>query len=325
MKAEVVQQYTELLGKLVNLGAKIAVIVNKFQVSAGTEALSAIKSVTDVASNIGNVVTIVTGCVGIITNAIKGAGYRHDEENARNAANSISKMNNIDEKMKKKALITMNTAKRTANANKINSGIDSIASATKAVGGAVAFIPGVGAVATAIGLAATLGSMLSKMIVSKVFKNKAANDAWATLLGYGDGNEFKAAKEKIGCALHRDGPFDDIIRRQTGVASANHFVDALNITNAIDIYTSAHAYQKADKNTKPLIRTTLTGLGYSNKSKYKNIQLTDILKKVGFEGDWKGTLRKSLTDSINTNIMDEMNRGAHNKALSGVYDQKRKA
>jgi len=134
----------------------------------------------------------------------------------------------------------------------------------------------------------------SKSGSSKYFEGKNKDQSWADILQFSGVKEYNAFEKRIG-----DENFRRVLRRKTGISTRQGYSDALNITDAIDIYTMAktHSGNPDTKNTSEKItQATLSGVGYSDPSKYKELKLKDVLSKVGADSDWKGTLKASITD-----------------------------
>ncbi len=121
--------------------------------------------------------------------------------------------------------------------------------------------------------------------------------AWADLLNLDGVKKFENYRDNLGGNQN----FRLVLRRNTGVVSAGRFANAVKVLDAIDIFTMAKLHSGNKNSSAPedkLTENVLKGVNFNEPSKYKNITLKDILVKVSVDdGDWKATLKNSITDA----------------------------
>lgn len=187
---------------------------------------------------------------------------------------------------------------RTAAQQRVAEGVLNAATgAVEIAAGILSIIPSpyVQMAGSGIGFANMALKFLVKFVISKYFKSKHKNQAWADILGFSGIKQYKAFEDKVGKENFRR-----VLRRKTGVTTRQSYADALNITDAVDIFTMAKLHSGKTggiaSTDEKIVQTTLSGVGYSDPKKYKDLKLKDVLSKVGVGDDWKSTLKSSITD-----------------------------
>ena len=295
----------------------------KLAAGTGKAALGATAVAADVLDGIGSYGAILTGVVDTIVGIVDAEASRRQSAKAKSAKGAIAKgesMEGADKKAKDQALRFLDQVKISADQNHAEGTVDAISGAAKTVSAVLSLIPATAAIGSAVGTIASVVSAASKMVISKIFRQKAKDTAWANVMHMEVDAYKNLAKDAGGVDA-----FHDVLRRVTGVATRQHYVDSLNITDGIDIYTTAKTYHFMPEGAdKKMASTLLGGVGYGDPAKYPNITLEDILTKVKAPADWKGELRKATTDNIKYNLKEDMHGGTMDKALSGKYDKKKK-
>jgi hypothetical protein len=224
-----------------------------------------------------------------IYDAEKGA---HDAKQAKEANSDLIKYG-IDKTRKNSRFL--HQAELNARQNRANGILGAVTGAMDVASGVFSLVPGFGStVSTAVSLASKAASMIGKFIISKVFNSKKKEQAWADILKFSSVEGYNRFENRIGTDNFRR-----VLRRKTGVSTREHFSKALNVMDAIDIYTTAKLHS-GDQNSKNpddnIAKATLSGIGYSDPKAYKEIKLKDILSHVGESGNWKSTLKESISD-----------------------------
>ena len=145
-------------------------------------------------------------------------------------------------------------------------------------------------------------SIAAKQIIKKIFKGKQTEEAFRDLIGAGKYDDIMKRMSGRWTSGRSDERFHNVLRRTTGIATRTDYRQALNVTDAIDLYTAARVYRAVNPLGEPqnkeqqVIKAAMGGLGY-NISGYDQVSLEDILGKVGEDSDWKGILRTALTNN----------------------------
>ncbi|MBQ8687621.1 MAG: hypothetical protein IJ512_03600 [Ruminococcus sp.] len=328
--AELGQKLGRALLSFAKTGMNGVRVVTDFLAASGIITSTQASIAITASSYVGGAATILTGSLDALMGGYRTATGAVAYKKADHAKHRLREMENngsIDKDSRR-----LGMAKRLVNQRRIvaekqttEGAVDVVTGVIRAIGGAIAMvpIPIVSVIGTGVGLVGTgLNLLAKKLIISKVFKNKAVNQAWSEVLKYSNVKEYTAAIDKMG---HRgDARFHDILRRKTGIATRTNFAAALKITDAIDMYTSAKVYGASRVLHRgsdfEMIKTAMRGLGYNDPDKYSRIRLEDLLGKVDADKDWRAGLRKAITDNTFYNLKDDMSTKRIQEVLSGKYD-----
>lgn len=91
--------------------------------------------------------------------------------------------------------------------------------------------------------------------------------------------------------LISDEDFENILANVTGINNKDSLYSAIKITDSINIHG---AMRRSLADPDPDVDAALSGLGFSDKSKYRDIRLKDLQKKIGYSGDWRQDLRHAV-------------------------------
>ncbi len=266
--------------------------VSKTMASAGAMSFNTLSGILSVTGK-------VTGGLNIASGVLNTGKGLYD---SFKAGNDMHEANKADTKLNQFAAEQVAGNKRylhrvrTDAQQRVAGGVlNTLTGAIDIAGGIISFFPAAQVAGTVLSLANMALKLIGKFAISKYFKSKHKNQAWADILGFSGIKEYKAFEDKVGKENFRR-----VLRRKTGVTTRQSYADALNITDAIDIFTMAKLHSGKTDDTastdEKIIQTTLSGVGYSDPKKYKNLKLSDVLSKVGAGDDWKSTLKASITD-----------------------------
>ncbi len=297
--------------------------------AAGVMSLGSASIVSVVSDALGSTATLLTGAVDTLAGVKKIVSSSKSVHAARDAKKALdgTVYSGADEAKRAQAKRFLGQRKLAAKEDRAAAIADTTSGAVRTLGAALAFVPvpGMSIVSTVIGAGASAASVAAKLIISKVYKGKRVDQAWADVLGYSSAGEYnKLINQMGGKGAER---FHDVLRRKTGLATRSHYAGALQITDAIDLYTGAKAFNiinpggKASDPNQQALEKTLGGLGYTDPMKYDNIRLADMLDKVKAQKDWKSALRKAITDNTYYNLREDVEASAAKDILSGKYDK----
>lgn len=279
--------------KTLSAGASAVGNTSKILASTGLMSLGTMSDFVSVTGKVTGAVNIATGAINMgvgIKDIAKGA---HDVKRAETAKKELDKFQGKDTSQNSRFL---NGVKIAAQQKRAQGILNTVTGAAEITAGVLSLIPSGTAqmVGTGITLANVAVKFLGKFLISKYFKGKKKDKAWADILGFKSREEYQSLEKRVGKENFRR-----VLRRRTGVTTRQSYADALNITDAIDIFTMAKLHSgKADTKNEDeqLVQKTLSGAGYSNPAKYKDLKLKDILAKVDAADGWKAVLKNSITD-----------------------------
>lgn len=273
--------------------ATLSAVENVTKIVAGAGGIS-LKTMSDVLSTTGSIASGISIGSGII-NTGKGiydiAKATHDLHEAENAEQELGK---YDMNYTSKNRRILHNAEISARERRAQGILNTATGAVDIASGIVGAIPAAGVAGTVLSLTNMALKFIGKFAISKYFKGKRKDQAWSDILNFSNVDEYKAFEDRVGKENFRR-----VLRRRTGVATRQAYSDALNITDAIDIFTMAKIHSgNPDSNDvdEKVTQITLSGVGYSDPKKYKYLRLNDVLAKVGADNNWKGTLKASITD-----------------------------
>ena len=281
---------------LKSTSAAVSAVENTSKVIAGAGAmsLSTLSGILSVTGNISGAVDIISGTINFAKGGYDALKGRHDLHKAQKADSELGQYGAEKTAQNSRFLHRVEVAARQRRAQGI---LDTITGAAEIAAGAISLIPSPATqiTGTVLSLANMALKLIGKFAISKYFKSKHKNQAWADILGFSGIKQYKAFEDKVGKENFRR-----VLRRKTGVTTRQSYADALNITDAIDIFTMAKLHSGKTDDTastdEKIVQTTLSGVGYSDPKKYKDLKLKDVLSKVGVGDDWKSTLKASITD-----------------------------
>ncbi|MBO5279066.1 MAG: hypothetical protein J6B06_06230 [Lachnospiraceae bacterium] len=85
--------------------------------------------------------------------------------------------------------------------------------------------------------------------------------------------------------------FNALLADVTGLNDKDSLYDVIKITDGIDLHRAMRASMM---NPNPDVDEAMAGLGFRDKTKYGNIKLSDIYKKIGYDGEWKTGIRNAI-------------------------------
>jgi len=212
--------------------------------------------------------------------------------------------------------------------------LDMVTGGIQVAGAVSSMIPGGEAVGTGLGILASAVSFFGKIAISRYFKGKVTDSTWAGVLGYSKGGYEDLISRMGGTHFggRADERFHNVLRRKTGLSTRTDYANALLVTDAIDLYTAARAYpiingggQAPPIDTKQqVIKTTLSGMQIKP-SEYGSVELDTILDNLKLDTDWRGTLKKAITNNSVYNIKEDLSTDRAEAVMNGKYDPKEEA
>jgi len=267
-------------------------------------------------SSIGDITGVVGGAIDIVSGVSQAIYHGHAAHRATKAKRKIRDLKAANSEQFARFMKQYSLAEKE---QAWEGGVDAV-KGTVSTAMAIASIAAAPAalVTGGVGLACFAASLAAKKIIQSVFKGKKNEAAFRDLIGEGKYNNIM---DRMGGKSSER--FHNVLRRTTGIPTRTGYRQALNVTDAIDLYTAAHAYNALNpggnpvNNEQQVIKTAMGGLGYSDPKKYGNIKLEDILGKVQESGNWKGTLTAAITQNQHMNDKEDISLKAAKKSDAG--------
>lgn len=282
---------SDIIAESASAALEVTENISKILVGAGKMSIDTLSNVLSVTGAISAGIDIGKGIISTGKGVYDAAKATHDLHKAQNAETELGKYGKKKTAKNTRLLHQVQVTQREKRANGI---LNAVTGALDIANGVLSLVPGAQLAGTIIGIANMALGAIAKFAISKFFKSKKKDQAWSDILQFSSVDEYNKFESRVGTEnFHR------VLRRKTGVGTRQKFADSLNIIDAIDIYTMAKLHSgKADtKDTdEKIIQTTLSGMGYSDPSKYQYLRLSDVFGKVGADSDWKSVLKDAITD-----------------------------
>lgn len=331
---DVLAFYLDIANTLISLTDTIAGLISsgfKLAASTGAALLETAASACGALGTISNGLGVAAAAVETLKGVVDIVRHSRAAHRAGKAKKDVKDLAANEADKNKQARILRNAmflqrARSASERQASLAAVDTVSGAINVASAAMVFVPGAGLIGTGLGLLASGASMLAKAIINSKFKDKNAKEGFAASIGM-TMKDYNELTKKMG---HKSAErTHEVMRRNLGISTRDDYSKALAITNAVDLYAGAQAYNFINKDpknpkdsTQKAIKRSMEGIGFTVPAAYPKIELSDILDKVEAPKDWRGQLRTAISNNTDFTIKEDRSASMAKEIVGGKFDAK---